>query len=134
MTTLTIDTAAQANLLANQFYSCSAAVDAFRLNCNPPLPADQMAQLKLKADALSDQAYAFTADAIGATLATIQPDLDKIRTVTGQAADQLNHLNEVSEVITMATAVFDLGVAIASGNPGSILGAGETLAQLVAAV
>jgi len=74
----------------------------------------------------------FTAQAIGATLQAIQPDLANIKAVTTEAKQQLGVLNDVSKVISIATSALSLGTAIAAGNPVSIAAAADALAQTVA--
>ena len=129
-----IDLVAEAGALADLFNDLSQALDDFRLgDIDPPLTADETARLKDEAQALEDRAHYFTAQAIGATLQTIQPDLAKIKDLTAVATTQLAHLNDVGKVIGVATAVLSLGTAIAAGNPGAIFAAGDALAQTLAA-
>lgn len=124
---------AEANHLAGLFAECSQAVDDYRLSVVPAPSREDMARLKDEAQALDDRAHYFTAEAIGATLAAIQPDLDRIKIVTGQAVEQLQHLNSVAEGIQLATSVLSLGVAIAAGDPATIAAATVALAKLLAA-
>jgi hypothetical protein len=127
-----IDQSAEAGQLADLFNSLSQALDDFRLgDRDPPIPSDQLARLKSHAQALQDRAHFFTAQSIGATLQSIQPDLAKIKSVTAQAKAQLGVLNEVSKVISIATSTLSLGEAIAAGNPGSIASAATALAQMI---
>ena len=125
-----IDPAAEAGQLADLFNGLSQALDDFRLDDhNPPIPGDQLARLKDEAQALEDRAHYFTAQAIGATLQSIQPNLANIKAVTTQAKNQLGVLNDVSKVISIATSALSLATAIAAGNPGSIATAATALAQ-----
>lgn len=128
-----IDPAAEANQLANLFYSLSQAVDDVRLGgtLTDATPAD-LGRLKDEAQALDDRAHYFTAQAIGATLQKIQPDLAKIKAITAQAKTQLGTLNTVSKAIGIATAGLGLGAAIATGDPASIAAAANTLATVAA--
>jgi glutathione S-transferase len=129
-----IDAAAEAGHLADLFNSLSRALDDFRLaDHTPPVPADQLARLKDEAQAMEDRAHFFTAQAIGATLQSVQPDLANIKAVTAQAKTQLAVLNNVSKVISIATSALSLGTAIAAGNPASIVAAAGALAQTLAA-
>lgn len=129
-----IDPAGEAGQLADLFNDLSQAIDDFRLaDHTPPLSVGQLARLKDEAQALEDRAHYFTAQAIGATLEAIQPDLDKIKRVTAQAKSQLAVLNDVSKVIAVATSALSLGTAVAAGNPSSIMAAADALAQTVAA-
>ena len=128
-----MDPAAEAGILVDLFNDFSQSLDDFRLgDFNPPLPADLMARLKDEAQAMEDRAHHFTAQAIGATLQAIQPDLANIKAVTAEAKEQLGQLNDVSKVISIATSVLSLGTAIAAGNPISIAAAADALAQTVA--
>jgi hexokinase len=126
-----IDPVAEANNLANLFNDLSQAVDAFRLNFRPPLQQEEMSRLKDEAQALQDRAHHFTAEAIGATLQTIQPQLADITAVTTKAKKQLQNLNNVSKAINIATSALALGVAIAAGDPATIASAAQALATLV---
>jgi len=125
-----IDLVAEAGALADLFNDLSQALDDFRLgDIDPPLTADETARLKDEAQALEDRAHYFTAQAIGATLQTIQPDLAKIKELTVAAKTQLAHLNDVAKVIGVATSVLSLGTAIVAGNPGGIFTAADALEQ-----
>jgi hypothetical protein len=128
-----IDPAAEAGNLADLFNALSQAVDDFRLGDTIPAdtPRDQVARLKDEAQALEDRAHHFTAEAIGATLQSIQPDLANIKAVTAEAKTEVGILNDVSKVISIATLGLSLGTAIAAGNPASIAAAVEALAQAV---
>jgi hypothetical protein len=127
------DPAAEAGTLADLFNSLSEALDDFRLSdTDPPLTTDQMARLKDEAQALEDRAHYFTAQAIGATLQTIQPDLQQIRNVTAAAKAQLQNLQTADKVISVATSVLSLGTAIAAGNPASIIAAANALGNTLA--
>ncbi len=120
---MTIDPAAEANALADRFNDLSQAVDEFRLGFEPPLRNEQMSQLKDVSQALEDCAHHYTAVAIGATLQAIQPDLEKIKLVTEQAAAQLAKLNNIERGITLATLALSLGTAIAAHDPATIIAA-----------
>ena len=85
-----IDQAAEAGQLVDLFNNLSQALDDFRLaDHTPPLATDELARLKDEAQALEDRAHYFTAQAIGATLQSIQPDLANIKAVTAQAKTQV---------------------------------------------
>ncbi len=131
MVPVAFDPAAEANHLANLFYSCSAAVDDLRLSLAPPPSREDMARLKDEAQALDDRAHYFTATAIGATLQAIQTELDGIKALTARAVGQLRELNDVSKAINLATRVLSLGTAIAAGDPATILAAVQALGSLL---
>lgn len=127
---VTIDPAAEAGRLADLFNDLSQAVDEFRLSdLDPPLTSNQMARLKAEAQALEDRAHLFTAEAIGATLQSIQQELANIKAVTIQARAHLKVLTNVSRAILIATSALSLATAIAAGNPSSIVAAGKALAE-----
>ncbi len=125
-----VDPAAEAGRLADLFNDLSQAVDEFRLSDqDPPLTGYQMARLKDEAQALEDRAHYFTAEAIGATLQSIQPELANIKAVTSQAQAQLKVLTNISKAIAIATSALSLATAIAAGNPSSIGAAAKALAE-----
>jgi hypothetical protein len=124
-----IDPATEANNLANLFYGLSQALDDFRLNPPAGTPPEQLGQLKDEAQALDDRAHYFTGQAIGATLQAIQNNLAQVKGVTADATAQVGRLNDVSKIISIATAGLALGASIASGNPVSILSNAQALAQ-----
>ena len=129
-----IDPAQEAEDLARLFNKLSQALDDFRLSDSIPddTPPELLARLKDEAQALEDKAHFFTAEAIGATLQSVQIDLAKIKAATAEATAQVAKLNDVSKVISIATAGLALGASIASGNPGSIVATAEAFAQAVA--
>src|SRR5579871_3126016 len=106
----TINSAAEANNLANLFLALSQAVDDLRLSgtLQNPTP-EQLQRLKDLSLQLGSIANGFIAQAIGATLQTIQADLANIKNVTADAKTQLGHLNNVSKAISIATAALGLG-------------------------
>lgn len=129
---MAIDPVSEANNLANIFFSLSQAVDTFRFAPRtPPLTSTQAARLKDESQALDDRAHHFTAEAIGATLQTIQGDLANIKTLTAQAKQQVQNLNDVDKVIKIVTSALSVGTAIAAGNVPNILSAMQALAGTV---
>ncbi len=130
----TINSAAEANNLANLFLALSQAVDDLRLSgtLQNPTP-EQLQRLKDLSLQLGSIANGFIAQAIGATLQTIQADLANIKNVTADAKTQLGHLNNVSKAISIATAALGLGTAIVTGNPAGIIGAAQTLTTALTA-
>jgi len=127
-----IDPAAEANNLANCFYALSQAVDNCRFAARtPPLTALQAGQLKDESQALDNRAHYFTAQAIGATLQSIQPDLANIKTLTAQAAQQVKGLQDADKVIKIVTSALTVGTAIAAGNVTTILSAAQALAAAI---
>jgi rhamnose utilization protein RhaD (predicted bifunctional aldolase and dehydrogenase) len=125
------DAADAAGRLADHFNDLSNQADTLAISQADTATPDQVANLKTQAQALEDLSHHFTADAIGETLRQIQGDLDNITSVTQQAKDQLGTLNDVSKAISILASAVSLGTAIASGNPGGILSAADSLAQTV---
>lgn len=128
-----IDPASEAGELADLFHALSQAVDDYRQRADlpPEITSEQRALLKRQAQELEDLSHHFTAEAIGATLQSIQADLAKIKGVTAEAKAQLGKLKTVSKVIRIATAGVSLGTAIASGNLGAIGSALKGIGQAV---
>lgn len=128
-----IDPAKEAGELADLFIAWSQQIDDFRTGDDVPpgTTPTQLAQLKKRAQDLADQGHKFTADAIGATLQAVQADLTKIKTATATAAAQVTVLNNVSKIISIATAGVALGTSIVSGNLPSIFSTAEELVRAV---
>jgi hypothetical protein len=134
VTTIQIDPAAEATELATLFSDLSQAVDEYRLaDHTPPLSMGNRARLKDEAQVLENRSYHFTAQAIGATLQSVQADLEKIKDTTEQAAQQLGKLEDFAKVISITVSASSLAGAIAAGNPGLIIGAAQDLANKLAA-
>jgi hypothetical protein len=130
-----IDPASEARQLVVLFTALSQALTDFRLSdvLPPDTPPPELKRIKKAAEDMEDLANHFEAEAIGATLLAIQPDLAKIKQVTADAKTQLGHLNTVSKGISIATAGLSLGTAIVTGNPLSIGKALEEFGKAVAA-
>jgi hypothetical protein len=122
-----------ASELADLFNELSQAIDDFRLRDDLPVSTSttDLARLKDEAQALEDRAHQLTAASIAATMAAIQPDLEKIRNATATATQQLAHLTTVSKAIGIATAGVALGAAIATGNVAAITSTAEAFALSV---
>jgi len=129
-----IDPAAQALELAKLFNDVSFAIDEYRLSeQDPPLSKSEKSRLKNVAQGMEDSAHYLTAEAIGATLEAIQPQLDNIKLITIQAKTQLEVLKDAEKVIVVATLALNLGTAMAAGNPLSIIAAADELAETLTA-
>jgi len=124
------DPAAEADRLFEIFNGLSNSLDEFLISAN--LPPAESAPVQAHSRKLEDMAHHFTAVSMAATLRAIQPQLDGIKTVTAEAKEQLNHLNDVAKVIAIAQAAVNVGTAIAGANPAAILGAAEGLAHTLA--
>ena len=134
VTPVLIDPASEAGELADVFSDLSQAVDQYRLaDHTPPLPIAELGRLKDEAQVLENRSHHFTAEAIGATLRSVQSDLDKIKSTTEEAAKQLGNLENFARVISIAVSASSLAGAIAAGNPGLIIGALQDLSNKLAA-
>jgi len=115
-----IDSAKQAEELAQSFYNLSNAVDDFRLaNYASLSPADQ-GRLKGQVQALAARAQQCTADALGAILQSIQPHLASIKQATQAAQDALADLKDVAKGLAIVDSAVALVGSIVSGNFASI--------------
>lgn len=113
-----IDPAAEAQELSDFFHSMSQQLDEFRIaDHDPPIPSDQLALLKKKAQDLEDLSHQFLETAMAATLQSIQSDLARIKSAIKTAKDQLNKLNDISKALTLATAIAKMGVGIIAKDP-----------------
>lgn len=126
-TPVPIDQDAEARQLADLFANLSQALNNFRRS-DPHLTSAQSDHLKKKAGALQDLSIHFTAEAIGATLQEIQPNLEHIKTLTTEAENQVAQLKDISKVLSIAASVFSLGMALAP-QPASVVAAIDTLEQ-----
>jgi cell division protein ZapA (FtsZ GTPase activity inhibitor) len=116
-------TAAQADELANQALSLKSAVGDFRNRFFDTLTPEQRDGLRTLAMELGDEVDHLTAVAIELSLVEVQGALAHLRDVTSAVNNAVAHLNEVRRIITVATALVDLGAAIASASPGGVLSA-----------
>jgi len=123
-----VDAAAAAGVLADHFAALSDAADRLTLNA----PADQAAVLSASAQRLMDFSHRFTADAIAATLASVQGDLAAIQSATKTAKEQLAVLTDITKAVAIAGAAVGLGAAIVLGDAGGIIGAAGALASAAA--
>ncbi len=114
------DPVKQAEELAQMFFDLSNAVDDFRLRNFTTIPPAEQQQLKDQAQALATRGQQYTAEALGAILADIQPHLKNIQQATRDAQDALAHLNEVAKAIAIVDAAVGLAGSIATGDLGSI--------------
>jgi hypothetical protein len=119
-TPVPVDPAVEADNLAKLFYSMSDAVDEFRLSTPEITPADQ-ARLRKQAQDLDDRAHQFTAQAVGARVAALIPNLLPIKTATTEVLGQFAKLNSVAKAIALGDAVLALGIAASTGDVTAIV-------------
>jgi cell division protein ZapA (FtsZ GTPase activity inhibitor) len=72
---------------------------------------------------LGNEVDHLTAVAIKLSLVDLQGTLAHLRDITSGVNNAVAHLNEVRRIITVATALVDLGAAIASADPSGVLSA-----------
>ena len=126
-----IDTAGQADQLADLFLKLSMALDQYRADNLARLTPDQLHQLSDNAQHLDDFAMHFTVVAIGATLAGIQGEINTITRATADANQAIKTAAKIERVATIAAAAVALGAAIAAGNPGTIASAASGLVTAI---
>jgi len=122
---LPVLTAEQADELADRALELKQAVGEFRNRFFDTLTPGQRAGLQDLRVQLGDEVDHLTAVAIQLSLVDLQKTLGHLRDVTSGLNDAVAHLNEIRKVITVATALVELGTSIAAGNPGQALGAFE---------
>lgn len=118
-------TAEQADELADLALELKQAVGDFRNRFFDTLTPGQREGLQTLRVQLGDEVDHLTAVAIQLSLVDLQKTLGHLRDVTSGLNDAVAHLNEIRKVITVATALVELGTSIAAGNPGQALGAFE---------
>jgi len=117
--------------LADLFFQWSQQVDSYRDQNFQSLTPDEQTRLKDLSHQLDDISAHFTLSDIANTLGSIECDLEQIKTVTTEAKEELKKAQTALTVIKIASAAAALGLAIASGNPGTIGGAISDLANLM---
>jgi hypothetical protein len=116
-------TVEQSDELANQALSLKIAVGEFRDRFFDTLTPAQRDGLRTLAMELGNEVDHLTAVAIELSLVDLQGTIAHLRGITSGVNDAVAHLSEVRKVITVATALVDLGAAIASANPSAVLSA-----------
>jgi hypothetical protein len=118
--------------LASLFFQWSQAVDYYRDKNADSLTPDQNVLLKDLSSQLDDISTHFTLDDVAATIASIQPEIDQIKTATAQAKKTLAKLNTIDKVTKAIAAVVSIGVSAESGNVGGIVSGIGDLASATA--
>jgi signal recognition particle GTPase len=117
--------------LATLFFQWSQAVDEFRGNNAPTLTSDQKVRLKDFAGQLDDISTHFTLADIASTIASIQPQINQIKTVTANAKNTLRKLKTTAQIVSAVAAVVAIGVSVEGGNVGGVLAGIGDLAKAV---
>ncbi len=94
------------------------------------LTPDEQTRLKDLSHQLDDISAHLTLLDISDTLASIEYNVAQIESVTARAKQELKKSRTVLEVIQITSAVAALGLAISSGNAGTIGGALADLGKL----
>lgn len=109
--------------LSSLYFQWSEAVDDFRASNLASLTVDQLVSLKDVANQLDDLATHFTLADVAETLASIQTEVNTIKTVTADARKTLERLKALETVMKGVTAVVAMGMSALSGNAAGIAGA-----------
>jgi hypothetical protein len=126
-----VNTAAQAEQLSDLFRQLSMTLDQYRAANVAELSEEQRHQLADNAQHLDDFAEQFVGEAIEATIASIQGNINNIMAATKDAQQAFKTAAKIEKVASIAAAAVALGAAIASGNPGTIGSAVSGLASAV---
>jgi len=118
-----VTTADQARQLADLFSQMADTVGAYRDAHYSELAPDERLKLEQQIQQLDDFCDQFTAEAIQATLETIQGDLDRIVSVTRDAGQALKHLTKIAEISSILSSVADLAYDITAADYGAVPGA-----------
>jgi hypothetical protein len=115
----------QADQLADDALNLKMAVNAFRNQWFQTLTPGQRDGLQALFVTLGDDVDHLTVVATKLTLVGLQETLRHLREVTNGVNQAVAHLADWRKAITIATALVDLGTAIASGDPSRVLSAVE---------
>jgi hypothetical protein len=117
--------------LASLFFQWSQAVDQYRGDHADTLNSNQKVRLKDLAGQLDDVSTHFTLEDIEDTIASIQPQIEKIETVTADARKTVKKLTTFAQVVSAAAAAVAIGVSAAAGNVGGVLAGIDDLAKAI---
>jgi hypothetical protein len=109
--------------LASLFLQWSRAVDDYRDSNSGTWTPDQKLRLKDFSDNLDDISTHFTLADVAETIASLQGEVNQIKTLTAQAKETIKRLSTVDKVTKVVAAVVALGLSAESGNIGGVLGA-----------
>ena len=126
-----VDAVKQAEELQQTFFNLSNAVADFRLRNFNALTPEKRDQLREQSDALDTRGQQFTADALAAIQAQIQPHLESIQQATKSACDALARLNDVAKALAVVDAAVTLVGSIATGDIAKVGGDVEGLVKAI---
>jgi hypothetical protein len=111
----------QADELANQALSLKKAAGDFRDRFFDVLTPEQRDGMQTLAIELGNEVDHLTAVAIKLSLVDLQGALGHLSEITSGVKKAVAHLSDLRKVITIATALVDLGAAIAAADPRAVL-------------
>jgi len=114
-------TAEHADQLADQALNLKRAVGEFRNRFYDVLTPQQRDDLRSLTITLGDEVDHLTAVAIKMSVDDLRNSMDHLQVVTTGVSEAVAHLNEVRKVLTVATALVDLGSSIMSGDPMAVI-------------
>jgi hypothetical protein len=132
MSTMTL-TDTQALALGKQYRQASAALRKYRL-AKDALSDTSVKQLKLIETSLRDAARDMTTLAVAIVIDEGQADLAALGAVTDDALTQLDTINGIKRVLSVATALLGLAAAIPTGKPAEVADAFRALRELLPTV
>jgi hypothetical protein len=117
----------QARQLARVFNAVAAEITKYRLDHFPELPPTRRSELARLEGRLRETSNDFSDLAINLTLDSVEETLNELCAITGQVATAVEKLENVREVVKIATNTLKLGAAITTGNAGAIVEAANAL-------
>ena len=113
----------QADQLADQRLALKVAMGNFRNTFFDTLTPDQRDGLRNFCNLLGDEVDHLTNVAIQLSLADLQGSILQLGDITTGVNKAVDHLADLRKVLTVATSLVNLGVAVASGKPSTVLSA-----------
>jgi spore maturation protein SpmA len=110
----------QARQLADLFANMAQEIDAYREQHFNDLSVPQRTILEDAIQKLDDAHDTFTSIAIQDTLNALPDDISQIAAITTQAQKTLKHLNEVAKIVSIASSLAGLAMAITTADYGLI--------------
>ena len=95
------------------------------------LRSEEIQEINRAGRQLSNAVTELTADAISGTAAQLKDAVSGLKKATKNANDALDTLDNIRSVIKVATSLVNLGLAVASGNPGGIIKAAGNVISTV---
>ncbi len=121
----------QARALAERFLTLSQALGTYRFGHWGELTPEERDQIKDSEWELLTRSSGLMTKAVDGALNDLHADLHAITDATGEAKKVIATINTVKAVIGVATALVTLAGAIATKDPGTIIGAVQGLQDAV---